>query len=62
MSAKDKHEVGEQIEALAQELRREPEAQPLFRNEGGEDAARAAQQEMEAIMADYLSFDLVIGA
>jgi transcriptional regulator with XRE-family HTH domain len=40
----------------------EPNAAPLFRNEGGAEAAQHAQLEMEGIMSDYLSFKSVVGS
>jgi transcriptional regulator with XRE-family HTH domain len=42
-------------------LLRETETAPLFRNEGGAEAAQHAQVEMEGIMSDYLSFKSVVG-
>lgn len=42
-------------------LLRETETAPLFRNQGGAEAAQHAQLEMEGIMSDYLSFRSVVG-
>jgi transcriptional regulator with XRE-family HTH domain len=42
-------------------LLREADPAPLFRNAGGERAADLAQNEMESIMADFLSFRSVVG-
>ncbi len=43
-------------------LMREPEPAPLFRNEGGPEAAAEATTRMEEIMDDFLSFKTVVGA
>lgn len=51
--------LGVDSEAL---LLREAETAPLFRNEGGAEAAQHAQLEMEGIMTDYLSFKSVVGS
>lgn len=45
---------------LRKQLAAESEAEPFFRNEGGEAEARVAQREMESIMVDYLALDIVL--
>ena len=42
-------------------LLREAEPTPLFRNEGGEQAAAEAVGRMQSIMDDFLSFKAVVG-
>lgn len=58
----DSHPLERELAALSAELAQPAaeDAPPLFRNEGGEQAAIEAVERMNRIMADCLAFDMLV--